>query len=254
MLFRPYFPLLAAVLAASLAAASACTTTSVVFVGSDGGGDPDGSSDGPTIDPEPDGSVADATPQADAPSGEKNPYGIPYPTKFIGFRVRSGSTRGEVLADLSFTGYLPNATTTSTIRLASVFDPEGRTHDIVALLLVSSWDANSGQLMNQLSSLPARVATFAVLGEGASPGMAATAAALDTWRAKTATAKTMWNALDPEWTQFGPLYADVMAVPVVVILDARTMEIVSSEAGRPNDPKQTLADFATTTKARPPAY
>jgi hypothetical protein len=252
MHLRAYFPVFSAMIALSLAGAGACTSTNVVVVGGDGGGGGgvDDAGDGSLVDPPlPDGSTEDA--KTDAPPGAKNPYGIPYPNQFLGLRPRSGSTRGDVLADLSFTGYLPNATTTSTVRLASVFDPEGRTHDVVALVLVAAWDTYSNAFVNALSALPARVAVLTVLGEGMSPGAAATASNLDAWHTKR---PTVWNVLDPAFAQFGTLFTAANAVPVFVILDARTMEIVSAEPGLPPNTKQALEDFATTTKARAPSY
>jgi hypothetical protein len=239
------------VLVASTAAEAGCSSTNVTVITGEGG-----SEAGPTVG-DVDAEAADAGPDAitgdSAPTtGAKNPYGVAYPTAHIGWTVRSGNTPGDVIANLKLAGYAAGAGTTPTTgSLADVFDPEGRTHDMVAALLVTAWDANSSQMVIALSkALPARVALFVVLGEGNMPGAAATASDLTTWHAKY---PAIASYLDPAFGQWTTVLT-VAAVPFVVELDARTMEIVSAGAGASQTPKADFEAAAAAIKARQPSY
>lgn len=60
-----------------------------------------------------------------------------------------------------------------------------------------------------------------------------------------------WSAVDPE----GPLHLPPMeGVPGIIVLDARTMEIVSARAGYSPDVKQVLEAAAAQVKGRAPSY
>lgn len=243
---------LGGVAVATLAAGAGCSSTNVTIIKGDGGGDAEVTfpSDDAGTD---DASAADAAAGDSAPTtAAKNPYGVAYPTAHLGWTVRSGSTPGDVIANLTFPGYAAGAgTTTGTISLADVFDPEGRTHDMVAVLLVTRWDANSNQMLVALSKgLPARVALFAVLGEGPTAGTAATAADLGSWHTKY---PAVASYLDPKFSQWTTLLT-VAAVPYVIELDARTMETVSAEVGALTSPKSDLETAAAAIKARPASY
>jgi hypothetical protein len=241
------------VLALVFAAGAACSSTTVANV-DDAGADaqtvPTGTStttstaDGST--PPTDGSSVDVTSE-----GPKNPYGVPYPTNNLGWKARVGNTPGSVIPNVSVTGYLPGKTLTSKLSLVDVFDPDGKTHDLVAVLLCASWDAVSNKMMADLSgAAPRRVALFSVMGEGPTVGVAATLTNLETWRAKVPS--VAFNGLDPSFSQFTGV--QVTALPTIVLLDARTMEIVSLEAGGPTNPAAEFEAAAATVKARPPAF
>lgn len=210
--------------------------------------------DGAAVEPEEAAVAQDAASDADASFSEMNPYGFEYPTSFLGTRVRVGAARGSVIANLKFIGYAPNATNANGVQLADVFDPQGRTHDIVALILNGSWDPASQEMMAALrSGIPARVALVSVLGEGSTRGAAATPSELATWRLQSGV-PSAWFLLDPAFNQFPvPLFSHE-TLPALVILDARTMEIVSSGVGLPPQTKTALESFRDETKARAPAY
>ncbi len=237
------------VLASSL---PACTSgvVNVVQISGEGGGDA-----GP-IEPA-DADVADVVlPVPDSSTASpKNPYGVPYPTANIGTDVRAGSRKGSVIANLSFTGYVPSASGTSTVQLVDLFDPQGKTHGIVALLLASGWDVVSKNMMQTLqgSGLPTRVAVVSVLGEGKTAGTPATLANLTSWRTQVGIPQA-WFLLDPSFNAFPNALYDKTAVPAVIILDARTMEIVSAELGAPPQPKQALEAFRDDVSSRGPSY
>ena len=241
------------VLALVFAAGAACTSSTVASsddAGADAQTVPTGSS---TTSSTADGSTpppGDAT-LGDSGESPKNPYGVPYPTKNLGWKARLDKNPGNVIPNVSVTGFLPGKTLTSKLSLVDVFDPDGKTHDLVAVLLCASWDSVSNKMMADLSAAaPNRVALFSVMGEGPTVGVAATLQNLETWRAKVPS--VAFNGLDPSFSQFTGV--QVTALPTIVLLDARTMEIVSLEAGGPTDPKAEFEAAAADVKARPPAF
>lgn len=159
--------------------------------------------------------------------GDLNPYGVAYPTDHLGTTARVGSTRGDRIANFSMQGYRPAATTLGAVSLASLYDPQGKTHDVVIVVAGGLWDTYTQQTLASIKPSTKRIATLAVLGEGTSPGTAATLANLSTWRAAYPWATT---ALDSAFAVFGPFF-DAQAVPFVMFIDARTMEIASAGVG-----------------------
>ncbi len=212
----------------------------------DGGAEASSSADAATASPD-----ATTTVPSEAGPGENNPYGVPYPTANLGWRARAGRTAGLVMPNVKLVGYLPGASATSPVSLADVFDPQGKTHDLVAVFLCASWSAPSNQLMAEIDKgAPKRVAMLAVLGEAASVGTPATLGSLEAWRPKVPA--TVHNLLDPSWSKFTGITVD--AVPYVVLLDARSMEIVSASPGFSASPAADLEAAAADVKARPVSY
>ena len=156
-----------------------------------------------------------------------NPYGVPYPTDGIGKNPRAGAKRGDRMENLGIQGYAPNVATLGTVSLASLYDPQGKTHDVVIIVAGSLWDTYTGHTLTAIKGSTKRIATFAVLGEGASPGTPATLANLAPWRGVYPWATT---SLDAGFTKLGVSF-DAQAVPFVMFLDARTMEISSAGVG-----------------------
>lgn len=198
------------------------------------------------------GPPADAAPAIDAAIYEFNPYGKPYPTKYIGWDVRNGDAAGYVIANLKLTGYKVAATKTETIPLAFFYDPEGRTHSTVVMLICASWDTFGKQMLQALSGkLPSRVAFVSVLVQGEDYQKAPTLPELDAWRLRLTSAV---HVMDPMFASLKPLSDLTVALPGTVVLDARTMEIVSAGAGAATDPVPTFTAARDAIEARPPAY
>ena len=197
--------------------------------------------------------ATDAASEADALIPDRqNPYGAAYPTKHLGTKPRTDGGPGDVIANLKLTGYAPGATASSVLQMADVYDPQGRTHDLVALIVVASWDPISPMMVEELRAAPpSRVALFPVLVFGAFRE-AAKKADLDAFRVAHLIG-TAWYAFDPGGKQLPPL--DESAVPGLILLDARTMEIVGVPAGwKKDEVKSDLEAKAAEVKARPPAY
>lgn len=191
--------------------------------------------------------AADAA--TDAPSdGAANPYGIPYPSDGLGTTPRAGNTRGSRLPNYSFQGYAKGSSTLGTVSLADLYDPQGKTHDVVVLVAGTLWDANTRTAMQSVLASTKRIATLGILGEGTAIGNDATTANLATWRASFPLPTL---ALDAGFKIIGAFF-DASAVPFVMFLDARTMEIDTAGVGA----STTAAIDATVTAitGRPPAY
>jgi hypothetical protein len=185
------------------------------------------------------------------PSGI-NPYGKTYPTLHLGFRPRNedAGVPGDVIPNLALPGYKSNDSNQRLVQLADFYDPEGRTHDIIAMIGAAAWDIYGQEMLNKLGAEPSRVAVLSVLVQGGTSQVAATQTDLSTWRS---TYPWCWHGLDPSAVQTKMLY-DAQAFPLTTIIDARTMEIVSSAAGALTDPKSDLESRRLSVKARPPAY
>jgi hypothetical protein len=117
---------------------------------------------------------------------------------------------------------------------------------------VALWESLSRAFMDEMkAAAPARVALFSVLVEGPSPGSAATPVDLGTWHADRYVAPA-WYGLDPRAKQLPALDSD--GLPGVIVIDARTMEIVSAEVGKPTAAKDALQARAAAVRRRDPAY
>jgi hypothetical protein len=156
-----------------------------------------------------------------------NPYGVPYPTDNIGTNARSGSQRGDRVKNHNFQGYQPSSSTLGKVALADFYDPQGKKYDAVVMVGATLWSSVDQPTLNAISGSTRRIATVAVLGEGTSPGTPATLTNLATFRTKNTFAAT---GLDAGFTMLG-VYFDAAAVPFVMVIDARTMEIASAAVG-----------------------
>ncbi len=164
----------------------------------------------------------------DAPSSSSlNPYGVPYPTDNIGTSPRAGAAPGNRMKNIGLQGYAPNVATLGTVSLASLYDPQGKTHDVVIIVAGALWDTFTGQTLTSIKGSTKRIATFAVLGQGATAGTLATLANLATWRGTFPWATT---SLDAGFSVLGA-YFDAQALPFIMFLDARTMEIATAGVG-----------------------
>jgi hypothetical protein len=159
--------------------------------------------------------------------GSDAPPAGDYPTDHIGTHARQGNTPGDRIANATFQAYAPGSTTLGGVSFADLYDPQGKTHDVVVVVAGSLWDNYSQPILNAVKASTKRIATFAVLGEGPSPRVPATLANLSMWRDKNTFATT---ALDAGFVVMRR-YFDAQAIPFVMFLDARTMEIARAGVG-----------------------
>ncbi len=174
-------------------------------------------------------------PKADAGSeSELNPYGVAYPTDHVGWNALTGTTRGDRIPNVSLQGYPAGSKSLGTVSLANLFDPEGRTHDVLVIVGggVEETTGNTtlkvlGPMVGDSQTSSTRIAALAVVGLGKGLEAPATLSDLSTWRTAYSWATT---ALDPSFAAFEPAF-DAEAVPLVMIIDSRTMEILDRGIG-----------------------
>lgn len=175
-------------------------------------------------EPKPDAEAGSTAPVA----ATQNPYGVAYPTDHIGWHPRVDLTRGDRIGNHALYGYHRGFSTLSTVSLADLYDPQGKTHDVIVIVGCGAWDIYSTYTLQAVMSSKKRIATLAVLGEGESPaGVPATLADLKSFQTKY---PSLTSALDSVFKVFRPAF-DFDALPLVMVIDARTMEIARSAVG-----------------------
>lgn len=232
-----------------LFASAALVASSLVFFGCSSG-------------PPPDPGVAKPTPAAGSCAAtEQNPYQACYPTDDIGTQARTGPSgiAGNRIANFAFTGYpwtdvTKQVTTgsTSTVRLADYFDPKGQIQingitgiKIIHITVAAVWcgpcneetDYIAGNQTNTPAApnpgfaaelAPSGVVFLQALSDGPLVGHGATLTNLNDWINYHTSDFT--SMLDPGVANLG-VFFDAAAVPFNANIDARSMEILSTEVG-----------------------
>jgi len=214
--------------------AGACSSfSSSAPAGADAG---DGTS---TIDPVgDDGGATDAT--ADAADGDAA-------DTHVGWKARQGTTPGDVVPSVSLQGYRASSSTLTTIAITDYLDKSSATRDAVVVILGAEWDLHTANVVDAAQASTKRIATLVVLGQGAVMGQSATSSDLSAWRASH---PGVDNALDAGFAVFDAW--DKNAVPYVMLLDARTLEIAYASVGELKTAALDAQVDAIT--SRPPAY
>jgi hypothetical protein len=160
-------------------------------------------------------------------AGSDGPSAVAYPTDHIGTHARQGNTPGDRIANATFQAYAPGSTTLGSVSFADLYDPQGKTHDVIVVVAGALWDNYTQPTLNAVKASTKRIATLAVLGEGLAGGVPATLDNLSMWRPRNTFATT---ALDAGFVVMRQ-YFDATRVPFVMFLDARTMEIAQAGVG-----------------------
>ena len=230
-----------------LFASGVIITSSLSFIGCSSG-------------PPPDPGVQKPTPQAGScDATEQNPYQACYPIDDIGTAARTGPSgvAGNRIANFAFTGYpwsdvtsKVTTGTTKTIRLSDYFDPEGKIQfggttgiKIIHITVAAVWcgpcneetDYIAGNTANGAPSpgfaaelAPMGVVFLQALSDGPVVGHGATLSDLNKWITNHGSDFT--EMLDPGVANLG-VFFDAAAVPFNANIDARSMEILSTELG-----------------------
>lgn len=169
-----------------------------------------------------------------AECGDENPYGAFYPVRRHGVRARSKTRRGDILDNFKFSGYGLGGVVAGkrTVSMADFYDPESRTHDVVFVVAAAGWCTTCSAYLEDLASQRAshpRTVVLTVVAEGKVFGDKATLGDFeqfitDNHREEYAT------VLDPGLAQLGR-FANPGVLPLTVVVDARTMEILSANIG-----------------------
>jgi hypothetical protein len=160
-----------------------------------------------------------------------------YPLGDLGTTARSGNVPGQRMQNFSFIGYpaamgqpLVTKGGTTTVHLSDFFDPAAKKFAIVVLAVVATWSGASNTLSDDLVSRaaaygPMKAVFVQVLQQGSNKKVGAKTKDLDLWVSDHALNQTA--VLDPA----GLLGFDTF--PALVVLDARSMEILYSATGAP---------------------
>ena len=211
--------------------------------------------------PPPDPGQSGPTVQTQCSTADQNPNGSCYPTSDIGTGARSAltanGTPGQRIANFAFTGYPvtdTNLVTTgspTTVHLANYYNPDGKTTIsgapivLIHLTVAAVWcgpcneetdfisganytGLNTGNAAFAKELAPLGVVFVQALSDGPNVGTGATLTDLNSWVGHHQNDFT--SMLDPGVQNLG-VFFDAAAVPFNMNIDARSMEILSSEVG-----------------------
>ena len=167
-----------------------------------------------------------------------NPDGVAYPTDHIGWQKHVGKTRGDRIANLAFQGYLDSNRTggLKTVSLADFYDPKAAKYKAIHIQIAATWcsicAAESDATVTARDDLVSRGAVLlSTIANGAVLNVGPTLGEFTGWMDKHKTNYTM--LLDSRSKRLGPL--GVTGFPYNVLLDPRTMEILYSDLGAPEN-------------------
>ncbi len=161
-----------------------------------------------------------------------------YPTANIGGRPRTTTQAGQIFPDLTFQGVRSAATmdTLTTVSMAEYYDPTGVHYDLLHVIGIFMWCPHCNNETSNLSTIATwqadhRVAVVQIAMEnssGASPGLSD----LQTWVSK-------YNLnfpvlMDGQGAELGQ-YFSVSNVPLNIVVNPRTMEVLAVDVGEVGD-------------------
>jgi thiol-disulfide isomerase/thioredoxin len=166
---------------------------------------------------------------------EVNPDGKPYPTQNLGYQARAGQRPGNLIRNYKFLGYRDGDATkgAQVISLADFYDPEMKSTKLIHFSAGAIWCPPCNQEAEALVPLIAglkakKVVVIQALIEGATRGTGSTMPDLDVWKKKHGINYTLF--LDPEQQSLGQFF-DAAAIPWNALIDARSMELLTSGVG-----------------------
>jgi hypothetical protein len=212
----------------------------------------------------PDPGTEAPTVQTSCPESDQNAFGVCYPTSDIGTGARSNfganGTPGQRIANFAFTGYLATDTSLitpgspATVNLAHFYNPSlqaipdqigGVPVKLIHLTVAAVWCGPCNQETDFISGAnwtgantsgtsfakelaPLGVVFVQALSDGPTFGTGATINDLSTWIGHHQSDFT--ELLDPNVQNLG-IFFDSASVPFNMNIDARSMEILSTEVG-----------------------
>jgi thiol-disulfide isomerase/thioredoxin len=184
------------------------------------------------VDP---GTGATPTPAGVGQGTEVNPYGVAYPTANLGHDGRAGARAGRIIRNYTFLGSRAGDPSkgATVVSLADFFDPEMKTVKLIHFSAGAIWCPPCNQEADVLVPMvpglkDKKVFVIQALIEGAARGTGSVLTDLDVWQKKHKINYTIF--LDPEQQNLGQFF-DAAAIPWNSIIDARSMEILSSGVG-----------------------
>lgn len=177
-------------------------------------------------------------PDADLSGQATNPDGTAYPTTNIGGHPRTATQPGQIFPNLTLEGIRSAATidTLAVVSMAEYYDPAGARYDLLHVMGIFMWCSHCNNETNNLAQVAAwradhRVAAIQIAMEGygsASPGWNE----LQKWVGDHGLDFPV--VVDGQGAELGQ-YFSVNSVPLNIVVNPRTMEILSVDIGEVGD-------------------
>lgn len=168
-----------------------------------------------------------------------NPDGVAYPEGTYGATPRQGTLPGDIFPNFGFPGYVDSATGGSlqTVSLADFYDPEMRRYRVLHLSAVAMWCPYCARETEQLAAVAPALrqegaGLLQLIIDGPSQGEAPDRCDLEDWIDDHDTGFTV--VLDSGARRLGTVTA-IQSVPYNAIIDTRTMEVLDTGTGAPDD-------------------
>ena len=177
-------------------------------------------------------------PDADLSGQPANPDGVVYPTENIGGQPRTANRPGQTFPNLTLEGIRSAATVEvpTAVAMSELYDPAGARYDLLHVMAIFFWCPHCNNETNNLAQIAAwradrRVAAIQIAMEGygsASPGWSE----VQKWvRDHNLDLPVV---VDGQGAQLGQ-YFSVNYVPLNIVVNPRTMEILAVDVGEVGD-------------------
>lgn len=161
-----------------------------------------------------------------------------YPTSNLGGRPRSSTQPGQTLPNFTLLGIpgVANLGETVTVSMADYFDPQGARYDLLHIMALFMWCSHCNNEANNLAKIAAwqashRVASLQIAMQGYG-GDTPTWDEMKKWTVDHNL--TVPVLLDAQGKQLGQ-YFKVTSVPINIVANPRTMEILAVDIGEVGD-------------------
>ncbi len=177
-------------------------------------------------------------PDADLSGQLANPEGAPYPSENIGGRPRTAAEPGQVFPNLTFEGIASAQAidTPAVVAMADYYDPDGARYDLLHVVGIFLWCPHCNNESNALMQIATwradhRVAVLQIAMEGYGSG-APGWNELQRWVRDHSLDFPL--VVDGEGAALGD-YFPVASVPLNIVVEPRTMEILAVDIGEVGD-------------------
>jgi hypothetical protein len=188
-----------------------------------------------------------------------NPDGVPYPTDNLGGAERAGGRPGQRIPNFTFQAYVDGdrAAGLQTISLADYFDPTQQRYKILDLQVAATWCSTCSNVVSATVPIKERLAGegvvfLEVIVAGNVSTSGPSLAEVDSW--VTRHASNVTTAIDVRGRRLAEIGVDRAVVPYDVLIDPRTMEILDSSAGAPQNIESYVRDGLKYVASHPPSY
>jgi len=191
-----------------------------------------------------------------------NPQGVAYPTDNIGWTARANAKLpGKRIPNLAFQGYVDSNRSAGlkVISLSDFYDPKAEKYKAIHVQVAATWCPNcKAQAADTAAKRDALVARGAALLEvivaGNTHGAGPSIGEVDSWITDHKTNFTV--LIDVRAKRLGPIAngGSEFPVPLNMLIDPRTMEILRIDSGYPDDANKYVGAAIDFVNGTPPSY